>query len=227
MIEENMAVDLTGQATKRYATAFLFKTINPSPEEKPVDTWSFTYTQKENWEEMMDDFHKRWGIMEHSKSLGIRHSRLVCHYVDRSPAALIGKNKGGRRLRNDNQILIYVYGMSDADANSPSPSTSSNECKRKRNFTDFTDFYKKRNRVYDMTRDGAIIVPDETRKEDDEKKLREFKEKVAKKHPAATVVNASKVKCGECGKVFTLSVPYGTHIHKKTSPGSRHINASG
>ena len=46
-----MTIDLTRELTRRYATAFFIKAINPAPEEKPIDTWAFTFTQKDDWGE--------------------------------------------------------------------------------------------------------------------------------------------------------------------------------
>ena len=90
-------------------------------------------------------------------------------------------------------------------------------------------------RIYDETRDGAVVIPDDTVVEQADMKMQKFREKVLKKHPTATVVSASKIKCGECKNVLTLSVPYGTrnfdrHVTAKHAPGvpdrlQRSINA--
>ena len=130
-----------------------FKAVNPAPEEKPIDTWAFTFTQKDDWGEMKDDFHNKWGIMDHFRSFGLRHARLVFMYRDRTPEATIGIHKTGRRLRIERQeqwevakmrmnmdlaeMVIYIYGMDDADSSpatsSATSSTTSSGSKRKRN----------------------------------------------------------------------------------------------
>ena len=106
-----MGIDLTRDVATRYATAFFFKAVNPAPEEKPIDTWAFTITQKDDWGEMKDDFHNKWGIMDHFRSFGLRHARLVFMYRDRSPEATIGIHKTWRRLRIESQEQWEVAKM--------------------------------------------------------------------------------------------------------------------
>jgi hypothetical protein len=123
------------------------------------------------------------------------------------------------------EMLLYAYGMPADDSSLPSGSgsDSTKRClgKRKRNFT---DFYKKRNKVYDETRDGAIVVPDDSRSKTGEEKLQEFRERISEKHPNAIVLNAFKIKCGICKEIKTLSIPYGSRNfdrHVSTQHGVR------
>ena len=209
-----------------YGSAFLFLT----PEAKePIEKWNFSHYLKTSRENQLDYFYKECGFNNHYMNHGLRYVRINVQIIDRSPTALL-LSKNGKRLSIDTEeqwqiaktkietgvgeLLVYIYGSCNGAHATKSNVGPVKMGKKKR---DMNVFYEKRNRRYDEDRDGVISINDNDREVDN--KLNDFIKKVEEKYPKAVVVNSSRIKCGLCGEIKTLSVPFGIRNFE------RHINS--
>ena len=162
--------------SSRYGTSFLFKMINPPQGSEPIEKWTFEFQEKQSFNQMMDHFYKNCGFQNHYKNHGIKNVRLTIKVLDRSPSAMIS-SAVGKRLSIDTEeqwvlatnklalgcaeVLVYIFGTDQPDATSPAEKVKKSS-RRKRNFT---DFYTKRNKLYDESRDGVITIEDRSEKD--------------------------------------------------------------